>query len=37
MTDLPATATAAEFWEARCRDTGRVRSGRPNTSSWSAR
>ncbi|MBZ6227367.1 SAM-dependent methyltransferase [Streptomyces olivaceus] len=31
MTDLPATATAAEFWEARYRDTGRVWSGRPNT------
>ncbi|MFC8570449.1 class I SAM-dependent methyltransferase [Streptomyces sp. NPDC057245] len=30
MTDLPATATAAEFWEARYRDTGRVWSGRPN-------
>ncbi|MDG9689180.1 class I SAM-dependent methyltransferase [Streptomyces mutabilis] len=30
MTDTPATAPAAEFWEARYRDTDRVWSGRPN-------
>lgn len=30
MTDIPAPAPAAEFWEARYRDTGRVWSGRPN-------
>ncbi|MFD9026839.1 class I SAM-dependent methyltransferase [Streptomyces parvulus] len=30
MTDLPLPAPAAEFWEARYRDTGRVWSGRPN-------
>ncbi|MFD6190938.1 class I SAM-dependent methyltransferase [Streptomyces sp. NPDC060275] len=30
MTDTPAPAPAAEFWEARYRDSGRVWSGRPN-------
>ncbi|MFJ8146750.1 class I SAM-dependent methyltransferase [Streptomyces sp. NPDC096048] len=30
MTDTPAPAPAAEFWEARYRDTDRVWSGRPN-------
>ncbi|NEB18184.1 SAM-dependent methyltransferase, partial [Streptomyces coelicoflavus] len=30
MTDIPAPAPAAEFWEARYRDAGRVWSGRPN-------
>ncbi|MFF4469891.1 class I SAM-dependent methyltransferase [Streptomyces sp. NPDC001599] len=30
MTDIPAPAPAAEFWEARYRDSGRVWSGRPN-------
>ncbi|MEU6457395.1 class I SAM-dependent methyltransferase [Streptomyces sp. NPDC047065] len=30
MTDLPLPAPAAEFWEARYRDTDRVWSGRPN-------
>ncbi|MFE0798600.1 class I SAM-dependent methyltransferase [Streptomyces sp. NPDC058812] len=30
MSDKPVPATAAEFWEARYRDTGRVWSGRPN-------
>ncbi|GGQ12929.1 class I SAM-dependent methyltransferase [Streptomyces mutabilis] len=30
MTDIPATAPASEFWEARYRDTDRVWSGRPN-------
>ncbi|MFH8976176.1 class I SAM-dependent methyltransferase [Streptomyces sp. NPDC017890] len=30
MTDTPAQAPAAEFWEARYRDTDRVWSGRPN-------
>jgi SAM-dependent methyltransferase len=30
MTDTPAPAPAADFWEARYRDTDRVWSGRPN-------
>ncbi|MGV9291411.1 class I SAM-dependent methyltransferase [Streptomyces sp. NPDC003719] len=30
MTDTPAPAPAAEFWEARYRDADRVWSGRPN-------
>ncbi|MFJ8545269.1 class I SAM-dependent methyltransferase [Streptomyces sp. NPDC093586] len=30
MTDMPAPIPAADFWEARYRDTGRVWSGRPN-------
>ncbi|GAA3962030.1 class I SAM-dependent methyltransferase [Streptomyces marokkonensis] len=30
MTDMPPPAPAAEFWEARYRDTDRVWSGRPN-------
>ncbi|MGW7282263.1 class I SAM-dependent methyltransferase [Streptomyces sp. NPDC054844] len=30
MSDTPSPAPAAEFWEARYRDTGRVWSGRPN-------
>lgn len=30
MSDTPAPAPAAEFWEARYRDTDRVWSGRPN-------
>ncbi len=30
MTDTPATAGPAEFWEARYRDSGPVWSGRPN-------
>ncbi|GHB66407.1 methyltransferase [Streptomyces viridiviolaceus] len=30
MSDMPAPAPAAEFWEARYRDAGRVWSGRPN-------
>ncbi|MET8571617.1 class I SAM-dependent methyltransferase [Streptomyces sp. NPDC004783] len=30
MSDTPAPASAAGFWEARYRDTGRVWSGRPN-------
>ncbi|MBD2818802.1 class I SAM-dependent methyltransferase [Streptomyces parvulus] len=30
MSDTPATAPAAAFWEARYRDTDRVWSGRPN-------
>ncbi|MDT0612529.1 class I SAM-dependent methyltransferase [Streptomyces lancefieldiae] len=30
MTDMPAPAPAAEFWESRYRDSDRVWSGRPN-------